>query len=298
MGNEIAANLFLVGYAIQKGWMPVGVDAVLRAIEMNGVSVEMNWTALTWGRIAAADLAAVESIARGAAGNAAASRKEGAAALAESLAEELCAYQDAAYAARYRSLVAKVLPIDAGFPEKGEALGTAVARYFYKLLAYKDEYEVARLYSDGRFMRALKEEFEGDLRLEYHMAPPILQRRDPRTGRYPKRRFGRGTMLLYRILTRLRFLRGTRFDPFGYSPHRRIERALIVEYEATMGGVLGGLNEANYDLAVEIASYPELIRGYDTVKEEHLARAKARLADLLQRFFDSAPTPSALQAAE
>jgi len=297
-GNEIAANLFLVGYAVQKGWMPVGIDAILRAIDMNGVSVEMNRTALAWGRIAAEDLAAVEVFALGDAQGSVSPKEKTAADLLEDFAAELVAYQDDAYAKRFRRLIEKVRTVDGAFPDKKEALSCAVTRYFYKLLAYKDEYEVARLYSDGNFMRMLREEFEGDLRLEFHLAPPLLQKRDPKTGRYPKRRFGRGTMLLYSGLAKLKFLRGTPFDLFGHSPHRRAERALIDEYEAVIGDVLSRLEEGNYDLVLEIASYPELIRGYDTVKDEHLARAKARLTSLLEDLLDPVLPPLALQAAE
>ncbi|ARR54907.1 indolepyruvate ferredoxin oxidoreductase [Rhizorhabdus wittichii DC-6] len=300
MGNEIATNLFLVGYAIQKGWMPVGIDSVLRAIDLNGVSVEMNRTALLWGRIAAEDLAAVQACAFGVGsgeGEALPPQEEALGDLVARLAADLAAYQDAGYARRYRALVARVRSADGGFPERQAALSKAVARYLHKLMAYKDEYEVARLYSDGAFRRALEEAFEGDLRLEFHMAPPLLQKRDPRTGRYRKRTFGRGTMRLYALLAKLKFLRGTPFDPFGRSAHRREERALIVHYEGLIEEVLRHLDAGTYDLAVEIASYPELIRGYDSVKDEHLERARARLEELRHRLLDPAAAPRALETA-
>ncbi len=297
MGNEVAANLFLVGYAFQKGWMPIGLNALLKAVELNGVSVEMNKAALTWGRIAATNLPAVEAIAFGGSEQAPVEKDKTVASLVDRFADELVGYQNRSYADRYRVLIERVRVVDAGFGDD-QALTRAVARYFYKLMAFKDEYEVARLYSDAGFMQALSQEFEGDLRLEFHMAPPLLQKRDPKTGRYPKRTFGRGTMRLYAILAKLKVLRGTPFDIFGYSGHRRIERELIASYETMIGDILAALDAGNYGLAVEIASYPELIRGYDTVKDEHLEKAQARLAELLERFFHPSPQPMTLVAAE
>jgi indolepyruvate ferredoxin oxidoreductase len=297
LGDEVATNLFLVGYAVQKGWSPVGLAALLRAIELNGVGVDMNRAALSWGRLAAADLAAVEAFASGSGASSKDVVPETPMALGERLTGELVRYQDRAYADRFSALVDAARAADARFPQRAGALTRAVARYFYKLMAYKDEYEVARLYSDGSFLKTLKAEFEGDLRLEFHMAPPLLQRRDPATGRYRKRKFGRGTMALYRLLARLKFLRGTNFDPFGRAAHRKLERRLIDDYEAMTRRVLAALTEGNYALAVEIASYPELIRGYDVVKDEHLARAQVKLDTLLAGYFDPAPQPQALAAA-
>jgi indolepyruvate ferredoxin oxidoreductase len=289
LGNEIAANLFLVGYALQRGWMPLSLGAILKAIELNDVGVAMNKAALAWGRIAAADPAAVQSLASDGAEETRASAIETAEGLIDRFADELVAYQDRAYAARYRALAERVRTVDRRFPDRDDALSKAVARYLYKLMAFKDEYEVARLYSDGSFMKALRAEFDGDLRLEFHMAPPILQRRDPATRRYRKRRFGRGTMFLYRVLAKLKFLRGTVFDIFGHGSHRKAERALIADYEAMIASLIERLDSDNYDLAVQIASYPEQIRGYDTVKDAHLEKARARLAEQRERFFPPAP---------
>ncbi|OCC25610.1 indolepyruvate ferredoxin oxidoreductase [Croceicoccus estronivorus] len=297
LGNEIAANLFLLGYAIQKGWMPISLDAVLKAVELNGVSVDMNKAALTWGRIAANDPHTVERFAFADQAKQPA-RSETANELADRLTSELTAYQNASYAQKYRELVDSAEKADLRFPKREQALTGAVARYYYKLMAYKDEYEVARLYADDSFRRALEEEFEGDLTLEFHMAPPKLQKRDPETGRYRKRTFGPRTMLLYKVLAKLKVLRGTPFDIFGHNAHRKLERQLIDDYAALMRDVLLRTDADNYDLAVQIASWPELIRGYDTVKDEHLARAREHLASLLESFFSPAPQPMALEAAE
>ncbi|MEZ5709831.1 MAG: indolepyruvate ferredoxin oxidoreductase family protein [Blastomonas sp.] len=297
LGNEIATNLFLVGYAVQKGWVPIGLAAIERAIDLNGVGVDMNRAALAWGRLAAHDIASVEKFASGGQ-KPARSGPEPVDAMIARLADDLTAYQDQAYAARFRTLVDRAFAMESGHSGHDHALTRAVARYAHKLMAYKDEYEVGRLYSDGNFLKMLREEFEGDLTLEFHMAPPLLQRRDPQTGRYRKRSFGSRTMLLYKLLARLKGLRGTAFDPFGYSEHRKLERALITEYETTMERVLGQLDTNNYDLAVEIAKWPKLIRGYDTVKDEHLVRARAHLDALMTRYFEPEPEPGLLEAAE
>jgi indolepyruvate ferredoxin oxidoreductase len=297
LGNEIAANLFLIGYAIQKGWMPIGIDALDRALELNGVGLDMNRAALAWGRLAAGDIAAVDRFAGGDRSERT-SRPETLDELIARFESELTAYQNAAYAARWRELVDAAATADRRFPGHGGALTRAVACDHYKLMAYKDEYEVGRLFSDGSFMEALRQEFEGDIKLEFHMAPPLLQKRDPKTGRYRKRKFGKGTMLLYRTLARLKGLRGTRFDIFGYSAHRKVERALIDEYAQVIRDVLGRVDETNYELAVEIANWPDGIRGYDVVKDEHLGRARARLDELLLSYFDPASEKAALEPAE
>jgi len=151
---------------------------------------------------------------------------------------------------------------------------------------------------NSSFKRALEAEFEGDLKLEFHMAPPIFGRQDPKTGRYRKRRFGGWMMKGYAVLARLKFLRGTPFDPFGYDPHRQIERDLIDEYAATMARVLSDIDPTRYDTAVQIAAWPEGIRGYGVVKEEHLEKARAHLASLMKSYFDPEPEPQLLEAAE
>lgn len=291
-GNQVAANMFLVGYALQRGWLPVGLAAVLRAIELNGVAVAMNRNSLAWGRLAAVDMAAVEAAARPSAevvSFPAASQSLTLPALIERRAGELVHYQNAAYAARYRDLVERVRQVDASFAVEEYALTRAVANGLYKLMAYKDEYEVARLHSDGGLMAALRETFEGDFRLEFHLAPPALGGRNPVSGRYPKRVFGAWMMPLFRLLARAKFLRGTALDPFGYSRHRREERALIGEYEQTLDHILGGLTRDNYYTAVELAALPEKIRGYDTVKEASLAQVRQQWRALLQDF-DQGPT--------
>ena len=206
-------------------------------------------------------------------------------------------YQDEAYAARYRGWVekAKAAESDKAFGKQGHA--EAVARNLFKLMAYKDEYEVGRLYSDGAFMRQVRKEFDGEnLRFEFHLAPPLLARTDPATGQPRKMSFGPWMMFGFRALARLKGLRGTAFDVFGYTAERRLERTLIVDYEKTLAELLGRLTPANHHLAVGIAAIPEKIRGFGHVKLQSLKAARADEATLLDLF--RIGTTAHLKAAE
>src|SRR5690606_35065217 len=273
LGDTIGANLFLVGFAYQKGLLPVSARAIERAIELNGVSVQMNKQAFLWGRRAAHDRAAVEAIAR--------PDRQQDRAPAQTLDEIvsrrmsfLTDYQNAAYAERYRSLVDKVRRVEEARTPGMSGLAEAVARNYFKLLAYKDEYEVARLYTDGTFAARLNREFTGDYRLEFHLAPPLLAQRDPVTGHLRKRAFGQWMLTAFRLLARLRFLRGTAFDIFGRTEERRRERALISEYETLVNEIADNLATTNHDLAVALAQIPDRIRGFGHVKERNLEAAK------------------------
>src|SRR6185295_3223507 len=198
----------------------------------------------------------------------------------------LTAYQDAAYAARYRAWVEKVKTVEAArVPDKCGSLAEAVARYLFKLMAYKDEYEVARLYSDGAFKKQVAAAFGSEgLRFEFHLAPPLLARINPATGEPKKISFGPWMMTAFGVLARLKFLRGSAFDPFGYSTERKTERALIADYEAMLDEVLDKLTPANHHLAVGLAAIPEKIRGFGPVKLRHLKAAKADEAALFEQF--------------
>jgi indolepyruvate ferredoxin oxidoreductase len=191
-------------------------------------------------------------------------------------------YQDAAYAARYRALVERVRSADSALGRS--ALCEAVARYYAKLLAYKDEYEVARLHTDGRFMAEIGRRFEGRPKVRLHLAPPLLAQRDPVTGHLKKKAYGPWIFTAMRYLARMKRLRGSRLDPFGHSEERRTERRLIGDYEAVIDELLAGLSPDNYGLAVEIAQIPEQIRGYGHVKQRHLEAARRREAELLAAF--------------
>jgi indolepyruvate ferredoxin oxidoreductase len=196
----------------------------------------------------------------------------------------LTAYQSAGYARRYRELVERAAARERERTPGRSGLAEAVARYYFKLLAYKDEYEVARLWTDGSFRRQLEREFESWDRVELHLAPQIMNPRDPDTGRARKWVLGPWVFAGLRLLAKLKFLRGTPLDPFGWTAHRRRERELIREYQQTLDGLLAGLSPENHRIAVEIASIPEQIRGFDLVKDEHLAEARARQTELQARW--------------
>jgi indolepyruvate ferredoxin oxidoreductase len=288
LGDSIATTLFMLGYAWQKGLVPLSAEAIDKAIELNGVAIASNRAAFLWGRRAAHDLAAVEKAAAPAKSSGAETRSHD---LSKSLDElvarrvvELTDYQNAAYAARYKALVEKARAAEASRTPGYAGLTEAVARYYFKLLAVKDEYEVARLYSAPAFRRGLREQFAGDYKLSLHMAPPLLAPRDPETAHLKKREFGPWILTAMQLLSQLRGLRGTPLDIFGYSAERRMERKLIAYYEALLDEVLSGLTPQNHALAVELAAVPEKIRGFGHVKEAHLKAAKACEADLLAAF--------------
>ncbi|CAM3004865.1 indolepyruvate ferredoxin oxidoreductase [Ectopseudomonas mendocina] len=278
LGDSIATNLFMLGYAYQKGLVPVSAEAINKAIELNGVAIELNQQAFLWGRRAAHDLAAVEKVAAPKVVEA-----PHCSTLEEIVADRvqrLTAYQNAAYAERYRELVERVRKADTDAEQR---LSKAVARYYFKLLAYKDEYEVARLYSDATFRKQLEAQFEGDYRLQFHLAPSWLSKPDAVTGQPRKRSFGPWMLKAFGVLARFKFLRGSVLDPFGHSAERRLERELIEEYEANVAYLLAELNADNYRTAVALAEIPEQIRGYGHVKEAALAKARQQATQLKAR---------------
>ena len=283
LGDSIATNLFMVGYAWQKGLIPLSRGSIFTAIELNKAAVEMNKQAFTWGRWAAFDSAAVDAVAGF-------SREPEPVAndldtIVARRVEFLTGYQNENYAARYRALVEKVRNVESTVAgESHTRLSEAVAHYYFKLLAYKDEYEVARLYTDGVFRRKLEEQFSGNYRLRFHLAPPLISRKDPDTGRLQKREFGSWMLGAFHLMAPLRFLRGTIFDPFGYSKERRRERGLIDDYEHTLARVLPDLRPDTLDLAIELASLPEQIRGFGHVKAESMSSAETRHSELLSEF--------------
>ncbi len=294
MGDSIATNLFMLGYAFQKGLVPLSLAAIERAIELNGVAVDANKRTFAWGRLAAHDRARVEALVRPAL-HEEAPAAPGLADLVERRARFLADYQDAAYARRYRDAVASIEAAEKARGRGLSGLAEAVARNLFKLMAYKDEYEVARLYTDGAFLRQLQQQFEGDFRLEFHLAPPLFARRDPATGELLKRGYGPWVFAAFRLLARLKRLRGTPFDMFGRTAERKHERRLIADYQAVIAELAAALTPDNHALAVEIARVPERIRGYGHVKERNLAAAKAREAALLAAFRSPASRATAAE---
>ncbi|HEY3599362.1 MAG TPA: indolepyruvate ferredoxin oxidoreductase family protein, partial [Paraburkholderia sp.] len=295
LGDAIYTNPFVLGYAWQRGWLPLTHESLMRAIELNAVQIEKNRTAFEWGRRAAHDPAAVRKLAqlqgRTADTDAAGSKivslhtPKTLDTLIDKRAQYLAAYQNDAYATRYRKLVADVHraetaldPADSQLP-----LTEAVARNLHKLMAYKDEYEVARLYTDPAFIEKLKANFEGNWKLKFHLAPPAMSKKDAH-GHLVKKQYGPWMMSAMHVLAKGKFLRGTAFDVFGKTEERRTERTLIVEYEALVRELIGGLTAGKRALAVELASLPEGIRGYGHVKENNLKGVRTRWSTLLAKW--------------
>jgi indolepyruvate ferredoxin oxidoreductase len=275
MGDAIYVNPMLLGYAWQKGWIPLGRAALLRAIELNAVAVEANKAAFEWGRQAAQDWARVQAL-LAPVQTIEFQPRETLERLVARRVEFLTAYQNAAYAEEYRAFVERVRAAEQAAVGK-TTLAEAVARYLFKLMAYKDEYEVARLHSDPAFLQRIGGMFEGEYKLHYHLAPPLLAKKNAR-GELIKRSYGPAMGTAFRLLARLKGLRGTLLDPFGRSEERRGERALIAEYRAGIEELLAGLHAANHGAALEVARIPEEIRGYGHVKARHLAAVRPRWA--------------------
>jgi len=295
LADAIYSNPLLLGYAWQKGWIPLQHASLVRAIELNGVSVDKNRLAFEWGRyLAHHGEAVVRALLPGApvAPAAASAQVVAMPQTLDSLIRKreamLTEYQNAAYAARYRSAVERIraaeqqLGIDRKLP-----LTEAVARNLAKLMAYKDEYEVARLYTDPAFLDKLRAQFEGepgrDYQLNFWLAPPLLAKADAK-GHLVKRRFGPRTMTAFRLLARLKGLRGTALDVFGKTAERRAERALVSDYLAMVEEFAGSLSADNLDTALALAALPDDIRGYGHVKEASMAAAAVRREALLAQY--------------
>jgi len=291
MGDAIATNPFMLGFACQRGLLPVSAAAIERAIELNGVAIEFNKRAFRWGRRAGIDLAAVERIAAPAPAPLPKTLEE----IVAHRRRHLTEYQDAAYADRYQALVDRAAAAERTRAPGLSGFALAVAKSYAKLLAYKDEYEVARLYNAASFADRLAQQFEGDFTLKVHLAPPLWAQRDPATGHLKKRAYGGWVMRAFGILARLKGLRGTAFDPFGHSAERREERRLIAEYEALIAELCAGISPANHAAALALAALPETIRGYGHVKSASIAAAAMRRTELIAAFRNP---PAQSQAAQ
>src|SRR4051812_33623574 len=297
LGDSIATNMMMMGFAYQKGLLPLSARAIEQAIEVNGVAIKLNIQAFQLGRLAAHAPAKLIAMMKDQ-DETVAPKTLDAMTLDEIIAHRsklLTDYQDTKLAARYQALVKQVrdAAVSGGY---GEALPRAVAINYAKLLAYKDEYEVARLFTDGRFEKQLRDQFEGDFKFSFNLAPPMLAGKPDALGRPGKRAFGSWVMPVFRLLAKLRGLRGTPFDIFGYSADRRIERDLIAGYEKDVATVLGLLSPANLDTAIELLSLPDRIRGYGPVKEKAVHDAKVRYAQLAADLVNPPPAPRQLAA--
>jgi indolepyruvate ferredoxin oxidoreductase len=319
LGDSIATNMMMMGYAYQRGLLPLSAQAIEQAIEINGVAIKMNTQAFRLGRLAAADPSRLAAMMQGhdrpitpdlvAAKNDTVAAKNiatkiHAAKTLETMSLDdiiahrsahLSAYQNKRLARRYQDLVQKMrdAATASGF---GDALPRAVAIHYAKLLAYKDEYEVARLFTDGSFEAQLRDQFDGDFKIRFNLAPPLLGNAKDALGRPRKRAFGAWIMPLFRVLAGLRGLRGTPLDIFGYSADRKLERDLIAAYEKDVAQVLSALSPLNLEPAIELLSLPDRIRGYGPVKEQSVRDAKARHAQLAADLIDPPAAPRQIAA--
>jgi indolepyruvate ferredoxin oxidoreductase len=291
IGDSIATNLFMLGFAYQRGLIPVSAAAIEQAIDLNRTAAKENKLAFQWGRRAAIDLAGVQKAAE----KISAAARQIPQTLDEIIAHRtghLTRYQNAAYAGRYRALVDKVIAAERAAMPGSQALSIAVAKYYAKLLAYKDEYEVARLHADPAFRERIAAQFEGDYELHFHLAPPTMSHADPVTGRIKKKQFGPWMMTAFGLLARLKGLRGTALDPFARSEDRKLERRLIADYEALVAEILAGLSAENHATALALAALPEQIRGYGHIKEGNVASVRKRQEELLAAFRSPSPSTS------
>ena len=284
LGDNVGANVFLLGFAWQRGLVPVSMEALFRAIELNGQAVEFNQRAFMWGRQAAVNPDATRDLA-----GIPALPWQPLQKLDEIVADRkhrLTEYQNASYAQHYVDWIHHVRAAERDMrPADAEPLLTkAVARSLYKLMAYKDEYEVARLYCDGEFQRSLQQEFSGDYQLQFNLAPPLMNWLSAAGKRPRKYAFGGWMMGAFKVLAKAKIVRGTALDPFQFSADRKLERALIPCYESTLERLLLGLAPHNYRIAVAIAELPQQIRGFGPIKAEAVEKVRQRERELFTEF--------------
>lgn len=289
MGDSIATNTFMLGFGYQKGWLPVGEQALIEAIELNGTAIEFNLKAFEWGRRAAVDLPRLHSLIE----------RHGEQAQEQPISQTLdelvqrrttalTEYQNARLANKYLARVDALRQAETRIKGAPGELTEAVARYYYKVLATKDEYEVARLYTNGDFMKKVEAQFEGDYKLNFHLAPPVLNSTKP-DAKPQKRSFGPWMMRSFKVLASLRFIRNSVIDPFGYTAERKVEREWLADYERVLDEVSTNLNEEKLPIAVKLASLPDLVRGYGPVKERFLDQARIQQARLLAEWRNERP---------
>jgi len=286
-GNTICANFFLIGIAVQQGLVPIPPEAIEKAIELNGRSVDMNRLAFRRGRQFVVDPGAIDRMVESRSDNKVTLQivePETVDDVISNRSRLLIEYQDKKYADRYRDFVESIRAIEQCLSPGAEGVTGAVARSYYKLLAYKDEYEVARMLSASEFRAGLEAEFSGDFYLQYHLAPPVLAKKDPVSGLPVKRTYGPWMGQALRLIAKFKFLRGTPFDPFGRSDDRRLERKMIEQYESVVQEAVSGMNAANHGIVEQIVSYPESVRGFGHIKKKSYHEAMAHLDDLMKAF--------------
>ena len=287
LGDSIAANVFMLGFAFQMGLIPLSSQAFYRALELFGRNVKMNKRTFDWGRFTAADPERVQQLAYGSEPSRAPDTLPE---LVERRSRFLVSYQNEAYAQRFRALVDRVAAREHEVAQGSTKLALAAARSYFRLLAYKDEYEVARLHTSGAFLPELRKNFGQGFKLRFHFSPPLFARTDPASGRPKKYEYGGWMLPLLRLLARLKFLRGTWFDIFGRTRERRVERQLIGDYEQLVEDVLADLCPEKLDQAVEILALAETIKGYGFIKDKAIERYGRELGRLRSRWNQARPT--------
>jgi indolepyruvate ferredoxin oxidoreductase len=291
-GDAIAANFFLVGVALQRGWLPLRLAAIQRAIELNGVQVQFNLHALRLGRLWVHNRTEVERLLTGSNFVPEAPEPLDLDELLADRATRLTAYQNGAYSHQYLAALAEVRAAESRVVPGSTRLTEAAAKSLYRVAAYKDEYEVARLHSDPAFLRQLALQFEPGAKLRFNLAPPLLARRDPQTGFLVKREFGSWIKPVFSLLARMKVLRNTPFDVFGYTAERRAERALLKHQLALLKRIASELTAANHDIAVQLAGVAEKIRGYGHIKEASMHKTAAIEKELLDQFTSAREVPA------
>jgi len=283
-GDAIATNIMMVGYAVQKGLIPVSPEAINKAIELNAVAVNANKRAFNWGRKFAAFPEEAEVLLSKL--KPATQEPDTLREIIQKRTDFLTDYQDETYANTYRDFVSLVETAEEKLGKSRE-LTNAVARNLFKLMSYKDEYEVARLYTNGTFEQQIADTFEGDFKIKYHLAPPLISMGKKPDGRPRKRAFGGWMMPTFRMLAKFKNLRGGTFDIFSYTSERKMERKLIEDYRSTVADLLGKLTEDNRHFAAAIARLPNDIRGFGPVKEEAIKKSEEKLEELMVQFENS-----------
>jgi indolepyruvate ferredoxin oxidoreductase len=296
-GDTIASNMFMLGFASQLGHVPVTPKAIEQAIELNGAAVDMNRNAFRMGRLAAHDKSAVDKLVKDVAPTEPAKLPETLENVVALRTRLLTDYQDKAYADRYATLVKRIADAEASKAAGKRGLAEAAAKGLYKLMAYKDEYEVARLYTSPTFKEALSAQFSEHKRLEFHLAPPLLAKKDKTSGEPRKMVFGPWMLKAFGVLAGMKGLRGGALDVFGYTAERRLERKMIADYEVLLGEVADKLTPANHRVAVQLAANALDIKGFGHIKLKNYDIAKKKEAALLAEFRSPTPAP-ALKAAE
>jgi len=281
-GDSIASNLFLAGYAYQMGLIPLSMGAIEKSIELNGVAIDFNKRAFLWGRRAGYDFDRVKTMVEKTAPKF--SPLTNVDDIVDWRHDFLVKYQDESYAQQYREFVARAKSVDIDSGNQAYKLTIAVAKSLFKLMAYKDEYEVARLFTHGKFQQDISRQFEGNYTLAFHLAAPVVSKKDKDTGYLVKRRYPALVFKVFTLLAKLKFLRGTRLDIFAYSEERKKERNLINEYRVLMECLLSNPDFSRYDMLVEIASLPQMIRGYGHIKEANIIKFEVALRHLLNKY--------------